>query len=298
MMKALITGGAGFIGSNLAEAIIDKYEVTILDNFHTGSMSNLETIKKDIHVIKGSCNDALAFNLSPDVIYHLGIPSSSPMYKSNPLLFGEAINGMISVMEMAKRSGTSKVIFASSSSLYNGISIPHREDAAIQVTDYYTEARFAVERVAELYNRLYGIDYAALRFFSVYGPHEEAKGSYANIITQFLWSMKAGQAPVIFGDGTQSRDFISVHDVVQALIMTAWRGTGTFNVGTGKAYSFNQVVDLLNAKLGTNLVPEHKENPIRNYVMHTQADTEKMKALGFEAKYSLQEGIDKIIEHS
>jgi UDP-glucose 4-epimerase len=103
-MKALITGGAGFIGSNLAEAIVDKHEVTILDNFHTGNMSNLEDIRKDIKVIKGSCNDCRSLNLSPDLIFHLGIPSSSPMYKSNPLLFGEAINGMISIMELAKKS--------------------------------------------------------------------------------------------------------------------------------------------------------------------------------------------------
>ena len=110
------------------------------------------------------------------MIYHLGIPSSSPMYKSNPLLVGEAINGMIAIMELAKRSGTRKVVFASSSSLYNGIPTPHREDASILVTDYYTEARLGIERVAELYNKLYGINYAALRFFSVYGPHERAKG--------------------------------------------------------------------------------------------------------------------------
>jgi UDP-glucose 4-epimerase len=217
------------------------------------------------------------------------------MYKDNPLLVGEAINGMVAVMELAKRSGTRKVVFASSSSLYSGLPAPHREDAAIQVTDYYTEARLAMERVAELYHRLYGIDYAALRFFSVYGPHESSKGSYANMITQFLWGMREGKAPVIFGDGTQTRDFISVQDVVQAMIMTAWRGTGVFNVGTGKSYSFNQVVDLLNSKLGTNLKPVYKEHSIRNYVMHTLADTAKMKALGFEAKYSLEKGIDRII---
>jgi UDP-glucose 4-epimerase len=152
-----------------------------------------------------------------------------------------------------------------------------------------------MERLAELYKRLYGIDYAALRFFSVYGPHEEAKGAYANIITQFLWSMKTAKAPVIFGDGTQTRDFIFVHDVVQALMMTAQRGTGIFNVGTGKAHSFNEVIDILNSRLGSKLVPEYKENSIENYVMHTLADTEKMRALGFEAKYSLKEGIDKIV---
>ena len=297
MMKALVTGGAGFIGSNLVAAIFDKYEVTVLDNFHTGSMSNLDLVRSDVMVIKGSCNDCLAFNLKPDVIYHLGIPSSSPMYKSNPMLVGEAINGMIAIMELAKRSGTRKVVIASSSSLYNGIPTPHREDASILVTDYYTEARLCIERVAQLYNKLYGIDYAALRFFSVYGPHERAKGLYANMVSQFLWTMQMGNAPVIYGDGTQTRDFIFVKDVTQALVMAAWSGTGVFNLGTGKSYSFNHVVDLLNKKLGTSLKPVYKENPIRNYVLDTQADTSKMKALGFEAKWSLEEGIEQIMKH-
>ncbi len=296
MIKALVTGGAGFIGSNLAEAIADKYDVTVLDNFHTGSMSNLDRVRKDIKVVKGSCNDALALGLRPDIIFHLGIPSSSPMYKSNPLLMGEAINGTIAIMELARTSGTKKVVLASSSSLYNGLPTPHREDASILVTDYYTEARLAIERVAELYYRLYGIEYAALRFFSVYGPHEKAKGSYANMISQFLWEMQGEKAPLIYGDGTQTRDFTFVRDVVDAMIMCASRGTGVYNLGTGRSYSFNYVVDLLNKKLGTDLKPTYRDNPIKNYVKDTLADTGKMKALGFQARWSLDEGIDEIMK--
>lgn len=294
-MKVLVTGGAGFIGSNLVEAIVDQCEVTVLDNFQTGSIRNLKSIKDDINVIKGSCNNCQASQLCPDVIYHLGIPSSSPMYHSNPLLVGEAINGMIAIMELAKKS-SSKVVLASSSSLYNGIPTPHREDAAIQVTDYYTEARLAMERVAELYHKLYGIDYAALRFFSVYGPHEEAKGNYANMVTQFLWSMKAGRTPIIYGNGTQTRDFIYVKDVVDALILASDKCRGIFNVGTGKSHSFNDIVKILNAKLGTNLKPEYKENPIKNYVMHTKADTTKITKSGFKPMYSLDEGLNQLIK--
>lgn len=294
-MKALVTGGAGFIGSNLVEALVDDYEVTVLDNLHTGSIKNLTDVKKDVKVIEGSCNDCLSFDLSPDVIFHLGIPSSSPMYKKNPNLVGEAINGTISIMELARKSGSKKVVFASSSSLYNGIPAPHREDAAILVTDYYTEARLAIERIAELYYRLYNINYAGMRFFSVYGPHEEAKKSYANMITQFMWGMRDGKAPVIFGDGMQTRDFTYVKDVVDALLIASEKGTGIFNVGTGKSYTFNQVVDLLNEKLGKDLKPEYRENPIKNYVMHTLADTAKISGLGFRAKYSLDKGIDEIL---
>jgi UDP-glucose 4-epimerase len=295
-MRALVTGGAGFIGSNLVETLVDSCEVTVLDNFHTGSTKNLEGVSGEIEVINGSCNDCLSMGLRPEVIYHLGIASSSPMYKKDPMLVGAAINGMVAVMELAKQCGCEKVVFASSSSLYNGVPAPHREDAAIPVTDYYTEARLAIERVAELYHSLYGIKYAGMRFFSVYGPHEEAKKQYANMVTQFLWSMREGRAPVIFGDGTQTRDFTYVKDVVDALILASKRGMGIFNVGTGKSYSFNYVVDLLNEKLGMNLRPEYKANPIKNYVMHTQADTSRMKALGFMARYSLEDGINAILD--
>lgn len=294
-MRALVTGGAGFIGSNLVEALVDSCDVTVLDNFHTGSMINLEGVGRGIEVVKGSCNDCLTLGLKPDLIYHLGIPSSSPMYKKDPMLVGEAINGTVAIMELARQSGCEKVVFASSSSLYNGVPAPHREDAVIPVADYYTEARLAIERVAELYYNLYGIKYAGMRFFSVYGPHEEAKKQYANMVTQFLWDMRDGKAPVIFGDGTQTRDFTYVRDVVDALILASKKGTGIFNVGTGKSHSFNYVVDLLNEKLGKDLKPEYRENPIKNYVMHTQADTTRIKALGFEARFSLEEGIDRII---
>ena len=294
-MNVLVTGGAGFIGSNLVEALVDEHEVTVLDNFHTGSVDNLAKIKDDVNIIEGSCNDVLSLDISPEVIFHLGIPSSSPMYKENPFLTGEAINGMIAIMELAKRSESQKVVFAASSSAYNGIATPHREDAEILVTDYYTEARLAIERIAQLYNTLYGIDYAGLRFFSVYGPHEEAKGSFANMVTQFLWEMKKGNAPIIYGDGSQTRDFVFVEDVVRALILGSKKGTGIFNVGTGVAYSFNDVIEILNAKLGLETKPVYVENPIGNYVAHTQADVSKMKTLGFNPRYSLEEGIAELV---
>ena len=294
-MKALVTGGAGFIGSNLVEALVDDYEVTILDSLHTGSMENLKSVQKDVKFIKGSCNNCLDLGQPHDIIFHLGIPSSSPMYKKDPFLVGEAVNGMIAIMELARRSSTKKVVFASSSSVYNGVLIPHKEDATILVTDYYTEARLAIERIAELYHQLYGINYAGLRFFSVYGPHEKAKKSYANMITQFLWTMKEGKAPVIYGNGEQTRDFTYVKDIVDALILTSRRGSGIYNAGTGRAYSFNQIIDLLNDKLGTDIKSEYLPNPIKNYVMHTLADTHKIADLGFYPKYTLSEGMDELL---
>ncbi len=292
-MSILVTGGAGFIGSNLVEALLaEGEEVMVVDNMHTGSPANLAGLKGSINLIQASCNDLPGLELQPQQIYHLGIPSSSPMYKANPLLVGEAINGFISVLETARRSGA-RLVYASSSSLYSGLLPPHREDMTIAVTDYYTEARLAMERLAELYHRLYGVGSAGMRFFSVYGPREESKKQYANMVSQFLWQMRRGEEPVIYGDGSQTRDFTHVHDVVRALSLAmASDFQGVLNVGTGRACSFNEVIGMINAQLGTDIKHKYIENPIKNYVQDTLADTGKCrKALGFQARISLEEGI-------
>jgi len=296
-LSILVTGGAGFIGSNLVEELLAEGEdVVVLDNMHTGSPGNLEGMNGNLKLVQASCNDLPGLKLQPEEIYHLGIPSSSPMYKSNPYLAGEALNGFTAVFELARKT-EARVVYASSSSLYNGIQPPHREDMAIKVTDYYTEARLAMERMAELYRRLYGVNSAGMRFFSVYGPRETAKKQYANMVTQFLWEMRDGKTPVIFGDGLQTRDFTYVKDVVRALKL-AMRSDyhGILNVGTGKAYTFNQTIEILNRNLGMAVRPQHVENPIKNYVLHTLADTQKAeKVLGFEAVYDLEKGVRELI---
>ena len=292
-MSILVTGGAGFIGSNLVEALLrDGEEVVVLDNMHTGSPANLAGLNGSLNLIRSGCNDLPGLELQPEQIYHLGIPSSSPMYKANPLLVGEAINGFISVLETARHSGA-RLVYASSSSLYSGLLPPHREDMTIAVTDYYTEARLAMERLAELYHRLYGVPSAGMRFFSVYGPREESKKQYANMVSQFLWQMRRGEVPVIYGDGSQTRDFIHVHDVVQALRLAMESDyQGVLNVGTGRTCSFNEVIGMINAELGTDIKQKYIENPIKNYVQDTLADTGKCReVLGFEARVSLEEGI-------
>jgi len=297
-MSTLITGGAGFIGSNLVEELLNAGEdIVVLDNMHTGSPSNLKGLQGSLKLIQASCNDLPDMDLHPEKIYHLGIPSSSPMYKKNPYLVGEAINGFTAVFELAKRCGA-RVVYASSSSLYNGLLPPHHEDMPIQVADYYTEARLAMERMAELYKQLYDVDSVGMRFFSVYGPKETAKKQYANMVTQFLWEMRDGKAPVIFGDGLQTRDFTYVKDVTRALQLAMKSDYhGILNVGTGKAYSFNDVIEILNQKLGLSVKPQYAKNPIKNYVMHTLADISKAeREIGFQAQSSFDKGIDAIIK--
>jgi UDP-glucose 4-epimerase len=298
IMSTLITGGAGFIGSNLAEELLKAGEdIVVLDNMHTGSPGNLEGLQGSLKLIRASCNDLPGLDLHPEKIYHLGIPSSSPMYKNNPYLVGEALNGFTAVFELARKT-EARVVYASSSSLYNGLLPPHKEDMAIQVADYYTEARLAMERMAELYHRLFNVNSVGMRFFSVYGPKEEAKKEYANMVTQFLWEMREGKTPVIFGDGSQTRDFTYVKDVVRALQLAMQSDYhGILNVGTGKAYSFNDVIEILNQKLGLSVKPKYAKNPIKNYVMHTLADTSKAeREIGFKSQSPFDKGIDAIIK--
>lgn len=296
-MKILVTGGAGFIGSNLIESLNKDHEIIVIDNLNSGDTSNLKN--SDITFIGNSVNTILEYNIPGiDIIYHFGIPSSSPMYKEKPILVGNAINGAISIFEFAKREGVKKIIYASSSSLYNGLEAPHKENMMINITDYYTEARLAIERIAKLYNNLHGIKSVGLRFFSVYGPHEEAKGKYANIITQFLWKMQKGESPEIYGNGLQSRDFIFVKDVVQActlMLKNDFINYEILNVGTGRSYSFNAIVSMLNYKLETNIEPKYIQMPMSNYVDKTQADLTKIKKFGYEPRYSLSQGIDELI---
>ena len=293
-MKFVVTGGAGFIGSHLVEELIRRgNKVIVVDNFHTGNLNNLRNL--EVEVIRGRSKEIFKVG-QVDGVFHLGIPSSSPMYKENRKLIFEAIEDFVYIMEFVKKHKL-KLVFASSSSIYNGNPIPWREDMRIIPTDFYTEARYAMERIAEVYHKLYGTQTIILRLFSVYGTKEEYKGKYANLVTQFLLAMLKNKQPTIFGDGTQTRDFIFVKDVVRAflLAMNSDIEFGTFNVGTGKNYSLNQLIEILNKILGKTIKAKYVKNPIKNYVWHTLADITKAKeVLGFEAKIDLKEGIKKI----
>lgn len=297
-MRILVTGALGFIGSNIAERLVaDGHEVTALDNLHTGSEENVRSIKGRIKIAKMSSGEIQKLGEGFDAVVHEGVYSSSPMYKADPHLTAKVLDEWISVLEYVRKTGC-RLVYASSSSLYNGHEPPHREDLDIKVTDYYTEGRYAMERVAKLYNDFYGVKSVGLRYFSVYGPHERSKGKYANLVTQFLWDMKEGRRPVILGDGKQSRDFVYVGDVVEANILALKYGkSDVFNVGTGKGYSLNEVVDILNRKLGKSIKPEYHKNEIKNYVQHTQADPNKAAMLlGFKAKVGLEQGIDALLK--
>ena len=297
--KIIVTGGSGFIGSNLVQKLSDDNEIFVIDNLNSGSNANLKDLEGDsLRVVNDDVKNIRNYHFEADYVFHLGFYSASPMYRNNPSLVGEVVSGMISVLEYAKEQQC-PVVFSSTSSIYNGVKPPHREDITPSVTDLYTEARIASERLSELYNKLYDLNVSALRFFSVYGYRESAKKEFANLATQFMWAMKRNEQPVIYGNGEQRRDFIFVTDVVDAIIRAAEsKGFQVYNVGYGKNYSLNELVAKINKLLEKNIEPKYIEMPVKNYVMETLADTSKIKKyLGFDPKISLDRGLELLNEY-
>ena len=294
--RVLITGGAGFVGSNLVGELVGQNKVLVLDNMHTGVVTNIDQYLDRIELRTLDTEDIFQVDFVPDVIFHLGMYSSTPMYKENRNLVHKVVDGTIQVLEFAKRHGA-KVVLASSSSIYNGHPVPQHEDMVPKVTDFYTEARLYAERLTELYTKMFGLRAVCLRFFSVYGPGERSKGRFANLVSQFMWDLEEGRNPVIYGDGTQTRDFVYVKDVVRACVLGAESDKdGIFNVGTGKSHTINDMLERVMAHVGKRLEPVHVDVPVSNYVMFTQADTKKAKQqLGFTAKFTLDEGLSQML---
>jgi len=301
-MKILVTGGAGFIGSNIANTLSRDKNATVvaLDDLSLGRPTNLS---RDVKFVEGSIMDfelTLEVVRGCDYILHSAAKSSSPMFKDDPRK-GVDINalGFMNVVESAKRNHVKKVIFASSSSVYNGLPIPFMESQIITPKTFYEASFYCREILAKTYYFENGLNLVGLRYFSVYGPHEEHKGKFANNISQFLWSMTNGQSPVIYGDGTQTRDFTFVDDVVQANILALQSEEmefGIYNIGTGIETSFSTLVEIINRHLGTNIQATYVDNPIKNYVQKTKADITLAKLeLGYEPKFSLDDGIPALI---
>jgi UDP-glucose 4-epimerase len=301
-MKILVTGGAGFIGSNIANTLSRDKNATVIA-FDDLSLGNPTNLSRNIKFVKGSIMDyelTLEVGKGCDYIFHSAAKSSSPMFKDDPRT-GVDINalGFMNVVESAKRNLVKKVIFASSSSLYNGLPIPFKESHIITPKTFYEASFYCREILAKTYYWENGLNLVGLRYFSVYGPNEEHKGKFANNISQFLWSMRTGQSPVIYGDGTQTRDFTFVDDVVQANILALQSEEmefGIYNIGTGIETSFSRLVEIINRHLGTNIQATYVDNPIKNYVQKTKADIMLAKLeLGYEPKFNLDEGIRALI---
>ncbi|MBM5806043.1 MAG: SDR family NAD(P)-dependent oxidoreductase, partial [Candidatus Verstraetearchaeota archaeon] len=218
-MKYLVTGGAGFIGCNIVRRLVKEgHKAVVLDDMSLGKEGNLADLPTEVEVVKGDVRDMRVvkdLTKNVDGVFHEAARSSSPMFSSDPREGMEVnVQGFLNIMETARR-GDFPVVYASTSSLYSSCKPPHREDMDVKPGSFYEYSFYAREHLARLYAGLYGLRAVGLRYFSIYGPHEEYKGEYANNISQFLWGMMKGENPVIYGDGTQTRDFTFVEDVVE-----------------------------------------------------------------------------------
>lgn len=299
----LVTGGAGFIGTNLARTLVSRRErVVVLDNEYLGRFSNLDGV--DCAKIKGDCLDAkllerLVRRNRVDRIVHLAGYTSAPMYEDDPgAKVLENFEAFMNVLELA-RAHQLRVSYASTSSFYARCPKPFREDMPIVPATPYELSKYVMEQAAHTYDCEYGLVANGLRSFSVYGPHERHKTRYANNVSQFYWSIKNGVSPVVFGRGNQTRDFTYVGDLVDAILMILENGTGSevYNLGTGREHSFNEMIRLLNKHLGTSVEPTYVDNPLKNYVQETLAETSKVeREIGWKATTSLNDGIRKLID--
>ncbi|NUB91485.1 NAD-dependent epimerase/dehydratase family protein [Haloterrigena sp. SYSU A121-1] len=298
--RVLITGGAGFIGSNLANHLAEDNDVIAIDDEYLGTAENLEN---DVDYRNRSVlEDDLPTDV--DIVFHLAALSSYAMHEEDPTT-GARVNveGFVNVVDQARQDGCDTVVYASTSSIYGSQTEPSPEDMPVAVNTGYEASKLARERYGEYFANHYDMDVAGMRFFSVYqgyGGAEEHKGEYANVIAQFADDLAGGDAPALYGDGTQTRDFTHVDDIVRGLELAADHElTGVYNLGTGDAYSFNELVEMLNDELGTDIDPEYVENPIPEdvYVHDTCADSSKMREeTGWEPQITLEEGVEQVCE--
>ncbi len=296
--RVLVTGGAGFIGSNLANHLAADNDVIALDDGYLGTPENLDSTVEFVEasvVEEGLPTDV-------DVVFHLAALSSQKMHEENPQL-GARVNveGFVNTVEQARRDGCDTVVYASTSSIYGNRTEPSPEDMPIEAGSGYEASKLARERYAEYFGNRYEMTTAGMRFFSVYqgyGGSEKHKGEFANIIAQFADDLANGHPPVIYGDGSHTRDFTHVSDIVRGLELAAdHRLQGIYNLGTGESYTANTVVEMLNDELGTDIEPEYVENPIDEdmFVHDTMADPTKMKeATGWEPEIDFEEGIRRV----
>jgi UDP-glucose 4-epimerase len=297
MKDCFLSGACGFIGSNLLSELAKKRQVFIYDNLSTGHLENIIDIKTNYNTnsMVWDYHDALKKAGNISTIFHLGIPSSTSLYRNNRCLIGEAISDFIEVLEYCKENDT-KLVWASSSSVYNGHNPPHYEGLTpIKNTDFYTEARYFMERLAFRYYDFYGVNSVGLRLFSVYGKNDWRKGQFANLITQYILSHQTGKAFEVYGDGRQTRDFTYVKDVVRAFLLAEKYkkdGAHIFNVGTGNETSVNDMMNLVDKLKNCIFKRKYIENPLKNYVDRTCAATDLSKTfLKFKAEYSLKDGL-------
>ncbi len=304
MSRVVVTGGAGFIGSNLAHALLARGDsVVVLDNFLTGRRQNIADILGRIELIEGDIRDRAtldqAFAGADFVLHQAALPSVVRSVEDPEASHDVNINGMLQVLQAARRHGVKRLVFAASSSAYGETpTLPKVETMPPDPISPYGVGKLLGEQYCKVWTRVYGLECVALRYFNVFGPRQSPQSDYAAVIPKLITQMQRGQAPMIFGDGKQTRDFCFIANVVEANLnaLTAKDAPGkVYNVACGAHYSLLDVVALINAELGTQIVATHGPNR-RGDIHDSYADIGAAKRdLGYSAAIGFQEGLRRAI---
>lgn len=302
-MKYIITGGAGFIGSNLARTLSQGHEVTIIDNLSTGRMENIQDLvdRGDVTFVNGDINDtSLLQDLFQDAdgIFHQAALPSVQRSVKNPMATHEAnVTGTLNVLLAARDAGVRKVVMASSSSVYgNTPTLPKHEGMIPHPLSPYAVSKIADEYYASVFSDLFGLQTVCLRYFNVFGPHQDPNSQYAAVIPNFVKRILNDQPPVIYGDGKQTRDFTYIKNVVQANIRAMESDAqGVFNIACGERIDLLELASTIMEVVGKNLAPVH-EAPRPGDVRDSLADISRAReAFGYAPEYDLKTGLMETI---
>ena len=303
----LVTGGAGFIGSHLVERLIAKTEkVRIIDNLSTGQWGNIERFREQIEFIKGDiCNLSLVQEVMRGVAYvlHQAALSSVPRSVVDPLATHTAnVNGTLNVLLAARDAKVKRVVYASSSSVCGEpLVLPNVESMVPQPCSPYAASKLMGEIYCQVFHRVYGLETVSLRYFNVFGERQDPSSPYSGVVAKFITSLLEAEAPTIFGDGEQSRDFTYVENVVEAnlsAVETEAVAGEVFNVACGEQLTINGLFQLLTEIAGVPSGLKPKYEPTRpGDVRHSLADISKARALlGYEPKVKAREGFARTVE--
>ena len=301
-MRTLVTGGAGFIGSNLVRQLVeDGHDVTVLDNLLSGYRSNLEPFR-EVRFMEGDVRDEAAVFRAIDgaeVVFHLAASVGNKRSIDHPITDAEInVIGTLRILEAARRGGVRKIVTSSSAGIFGELkTLPIREDHPLEPDSPYGCTKLCKEKECLTYAKLYSIEAICLRYFNVYGPNQRYD-AYGNVIPIFAFRILRGEPLTVFGDGEQTRDFVNVRDVVQANIRSAQAQgiSGAFNIGSGGRITINTLVSLLKDVSGIEPVVRH--GPTRpGDVRHSLADISAAReAIGFEPRISLEVGLKEYVD--
>lgn len=303
-METLVTGGAGFIGSHIARALVRTgARVCVLDDFSSGRAANLDGIAGEIEVIDGNLRDAATVARAvagTEVVYHQGAVPSVPRSVADPrTTLDVGITGTLNVLLAARDAGARRVVFASSSSVYGDTPVmPKREDMTPKPLSPYAISKLSAEQLCGVFTRLYGLETVALRYFNVFGPNQDPASPYAAVIPKFIAAVASGERPVIFGDGEQSRDFTYIDNVVDANLRAASAPDAAgqvFNIASGRAITVNRMLELVGELLGKPAEATYAD-PRPGDIKDSLADISAAhEVLGYEPRVSFEDGLARTV---